>query len=41
METLDAIRRRRAVRDYKPENIPETLLQQVIAAASWGAQRHE
>ena len=35
METLDAIRRRRAVRDYKPENIPETLLQQVIAAASW------
>ena len=35
MEILDAIRRRRAVRDYKPENAPAALLRQVIAAASW------
>jgi len=35
MEILDAIRRRRAVRDYKPEKVSPDLLRQLIAAASW------
>ena len=35
MEILDAIRRRRAVRDYKPDWVPAAILQRLIAAASW------
>jgi nitroreductase len=35
MEILDAIRHRRAVRDYKPDKVPAAMLQQLIAAASW------
>jgi nitroreductase len=35
MEILDAIHRRRAVRDYKPEKVPADLLRQLVAAASW------
>ena len=35
MEILDAIRRRRAVRDYKPEKLPGDLLRQLVVAASW------
>ena len=35
METLDAIRRRRAVRDYKPDQVSAPELRQLIAAASW------
>jgi nitroreductase len=35
MEILDAIHRRRAVRDYKPEKVPVALLRRVIEAASW------
>ncbi|MEO8302102.1 MAG: nitroreductase, partial [Rhizomicrobium sp.] len=35
MEVLDAIRRRRAVRDYKPDRLSAAVLRQLIAAASW------
>jgi nitroreductase len=35
MEALDVIRRRRAVRDYKPDKVPAAIVQQLIAAASW------
>jgi nitroreductase len=35
METMDAIRGRRAVRDYLPAPVPAGLLHQVIAAARW------
>ena len=35
MEILDAIRRRRAVRDYKPDPVPPPALQQLISAANW------
>lgn len=35
MELLDAIRQRRAVRDYKPDPVRAGLLQQLIVAASW------
>ena len=35
MEILDAIRTRRAVRDYKPDQVPATMLRQLISAASW------
>jgi nitroreductase len=35
METMDAIRGRRAVRDYLPTPVAAALLYQVIAAASW------
>src|SRR5471032_2417674 len=35
MEILDAIRRRRAVRDYKPDWVPAAILQRLISAASW------
>jgi nitroreductase len=35
MEVLDAIHRRRAVRDYTTEPVSTTMLEQVIAAASW------
>ena len=35
MNILDAIHRRRAVRDFKPDKVPAAQLRQVIAAASW------
>jgi nitroreductase len=35
MEVLDAIRRRRAVRDYKSDQLSAAILRQLIAAASW------
>ncbi len=35
MKTLDTIRHRRAVRDYKPEPVTPSLLRQLIWAASW------
>ncbi len=35
METLDAIRRRRAVRDYKPDPVTAAVLRQLVSAASW------
>ncbi|HKQ45784.1 MAG TPA: nitroreductase [Rhizomicrobium sp.] len=35
MEVLDALRRRRAVRDYKPVAVSATILRQLISAASW------
>lgn len=35
MEVLDAIRRRRAVRDYTTEPVSTAMLEEVIAAASW------
>jgi len=35
MEILDAIRQRRAVRDYRPDPVSADLLRQIIVAASW------
>jgi|JI10StandDraft_1071094.scaffolds.fasta_scaffold36462_9 nitroreductase len=35
MEVLEAIRRRRAVRDYLPNSVPVATLRQLITAASW------
>ena len=35
MEILDAIRGRRAVRDYKPDQVSAMVLRQLISAASW------
>ena len=35
MEVLEAIHRRRAVRDYTPEKMPAALLREVISTASW------
>ena len=35
MDVLSAIQARRAVRDYKPEAVPDALLRQLVAAASW------
>ena len=35
MEVLEAIRRRRAVRDYKPDAVGASLLQQLVAAGCW------
>lgn len=35
MELLEAIRRRRAVRDFRPENISAGMIHQLISAASW------
>lgn len=35
MEVLEAIRQRRAVRDYLPDSVPIATLRQLITAASW------
>jgi nitroreductase len=35
METLEVIRRRRAVRDYKPDPVSKDALEQIVVAASW------
>ena len=35
MEVLEAIHRRRSVRDYTPEKVSAALLREVISAASW------
>jgi nitroreductase len=35
MEMLDAIRRRRAVRDFKPDPVPPALVRQLISSACW------
>jgi nitroreductase len=35
MDVMDAIRQRRAVRDYKPESVTANLLRRLIVAASW------
>src|SRR5450631_4899122 len=35
MDILDAIRQRRAIRDYRPDPVTPDLLRQLILAASW------
>jgi nitroreductase len=35
MDVLEAIRRRRAVRDYKPDAVPQAVLMQLVSAAGW------
>lgn len=35
METLECIRTRRSVRSYKPDPVPEELLDQVLEAGTW------
>ena len=35
MDILDAIRQRRAIRDYRPDPVAPDLLRQLIVAASW------
>ncbi len=35
MDVLDAIHRRRAIRDYRPDKLPASRILQLIAAAGW------
>ena len=35
MEILEAIRRRRSIRDYKPDDIPEEVLLRILEAGRW------